>query len=316
MGYKEKRVIILEQREVKEDLDMTSAIAMFLSSRKLKNLTEGTTSFYKQTLMDFKNFLSDLDVSKPSEVILEDIQEYIRRRMEKGNSVPTINKYIRSLRAFFNHLCSTGYLRENPMEAVDKLVEEKRVIRTLSREQVRLLLNAADRSTPVGHRSYVFMLLLLDTGVRLEEALTINLSDIYWEERVIQVFGKGRRERIVPFSDMLATYLYEYVKMRGNQKHDVLFVNVDGQPLKRRTIQEDISNYASKIGVEGVRVSPHSLRFTFARNYLLNGGDIASLMKIMGHKSLAMAQLYTEMFQPDVARQHSKYSPATSLLSD
>ncbi|GAA0134749.1 tyrosine recombinase XerC [Paenibacillus sp. YSY-4.3] len=315
MSYKDRRAMILEQREAKEDLDMISAINMFLFSRKVKNLSEGTFSFYKQTLNDFSNFLSSLEVLKPSEVILEDIQEYIRGRSEKGNSVPTINKYIRSLRAFFNYLCSSGYLRENPMEAVDKLVEEKRVLRTLSRDQVRTLLNIPNQGTPAGYRNYVFMLLLLDTGVRLEEALSVRLPDIFWEERVIQVFGKGRRERIVPFSEMLAAYLYEYIGIRGDLGHDVLFVNVEGQPLKRRTIQEDISNYAAKAGIDGVRVSSHSLRYTFARNYLLNGGDVVSLMKIMGHKSLAMAQLYAEMFQPDIARQHAKYSPAMSIFA-
>lgn len=314
MNYKDKRAMILEGRIAKEELDMATAISMFLSSRKLKNLASGTAAFYKQTLTDFYNFLSQIEVEKPTDVILEDIQEYIRIKMDKGISVPTINKYIRSLRAFYNHLLNAGYLRENPMDAVDKLIEEKRVIRTLSHDQVHSLLSVPNRNTPGGFRNYVFLLLLLDTGLRLEEALSFRISDVYWKERVIQVFGKGRKERLVPFSDLVSTHLAEYFSMRGNLDHDVFFVTVDGSPLKRRTIQEEIAEYGKTAGIKGVRVSCHSLRYTFARNYILNGGDVLSLMSIMGHKTLNMVQLYAEMFQADISEQHAKFSPATSIL--
>ncbi|MGE7614892.1 tyrosine-type recombinase/integrase [Paenibacillus sp. NPDC101420] len=117
--------------------------------------------------------------------------------MDDGNSAPTINKYIRSLRAFFNFLCSNGYLTENPIESVDKLAEEKRVLRTLSRDQVTALLDEPNRSTPAGYRNYVFLLLILNTGIRLEEALSFGVEDIYWQERVIKVFGKGSKERYI-----------------------------------------------------------------------------------------------------------------------
>lgn len=315
MEYKEKRKMILEMREAKEDLIMSAAINMFIKSRKLKNLSSNTAAFYSQTLTKFKEFLEESDVTKPSDVILEDVQEFIQMRFDKGNSTPTINKYIRSLRAFFNFLCSSGYMMENPMEAIDRLVEEKRVLRTLSRDQVHALLNAPNRGTPVGFRNYVFLLLILDTGIRLEEALSFRMEDVFWQERVILIFGKGRTERLVPFSDSVAVFMYEYVEIRGDVETNLFFVNADGEQLRRRTIQEEISDYGKNARIKGVRVSCHSLRYTFARNYVLNGGDVVSLMKIMGHKSLHMAQLYTEMFQTDITKQHDKFSPVNSIFN-
>ncbi|WP_025676497.1 tyrosine-type recombinase/integrase [Paenibacillus polymyxa] len=316
MDYKEKRKKIIEQKRNKELLEMDEAITGFLQSRKLKNLTENTHDFYFQTLSKFKEFLAENDVSRPIDVITEDVYEFIQRRLDIGNKASTVNKYIRGLRAFFNHLHSSGYLNENPMEPIDKLVEEKRINRTLSREQVVALLDAPDRGTIAGFRAYVFLLVLLDTGIRLEEALTFRVHDVYWQEQVIQIYGKGRTERVVPFSETLALRLREYQEMRGEQEHDIFFVNAEGQPLRRRYVQEQISDYGKLANIKGVRVSCHSLRYTFARNYLMNGGDIVSLMSIMGHKTLEMVKLYAEMYQPDISVQHTKYSPVNSILND
>lgn len=315
MEYKEKRKLIIESRGKGEILDMHAARALFIKSRKLKNLTENSVAAYNQALGKFSEFLDENGVEKLADIIVEDIQEFIQIRMDEGNSAPTINKYIRSLRAFFNFLCSAGYLTANPMEMVDKLAEEKRVLRTLSRDQVQTLLDVPNRSTPAGYRNYVFLLLILDTGLRLEEALTFDVDDVSWQERIIKVFGKGRWERLVPFSDLLTVHMREYLELRGDSESSVFFLNVDGQPLRRRTIQEDISDYGKIAGIKGVRVSCHTLRYTFARNYVLNGGDVVSLMRIMGHKSLHMAQLYTEMFNADISKQHDKFSPVSSIFN-
>ncbi|WP_053061614.1 tyrosine-type recombinase/integrase [Paenibacillus sp. VT-400] len=315
MDYKEKRKLILEMRHTKDELDMKSAINMFLNSRKLKNLTENTISSYSQSLEKLSVFLEVNEIIKVNKIIVEDVQEFIQTRMELGNSAPTVNKYIRNLRAFFNYLSSSGYLIENPMEPIDKMVEEKRVLRTLNREQVTKLLDVPDRATPAGFRNYVFILLILDTGLRIEEAMSFRVEDVHWKEQVIQVFGKGRKERLVPFSATLAVHLREYLELRGETDTSVFFVNIDGLPLKRRTVQEEISDYGQLAKIKGVRVSCHSLRYTFARNYILNGGDIVSLMKILGHKSLHMAQLYSEMFQVDISKQHGKFSPVNSIFN-
>ncbi|MBY3623611.1 tyrosine-type recombinase/integrase [Acinetobacter sp. CUI P1] len=315
MDYKEKRKLILETRKAKEKLDMYSASAIFIKSRKIKNLSENTIASYSQALKKFIDFLEENSIEKIDDIILEDIQEFIQTRIDGGNSAPTINKYIRSLRAFFNFLCRSGYLMENPMEAIDKLAEEKRILRTLSREQVAALLDVPSRSTPAGYRNYVFLLLILDTGLRIEEALSFGVEDVYWQERVVKIFGKGRKERLVPFSDILAAHMREYLELRGESETSVFFLNIDGQPLKRRTIQDDISDYGKVARIKGVRVSCHTLRYTFARNYVLNGGDVVSLMRIMGHKSLHMAQLYTEMFQADISKQHDKFSPVNTIFN-
>lgn len=315
MSYKEKRKLILEIREEREKLSLHSAINMFIKSRRLKNLTSNTVEAYSQSLNMLYDFLSDNDIGKVNEIILEDIQEFIQTRIEEGNSAPTINKHIRNMRAFFNFLRGAGLLINNPMDMIKNLVEERRIVRTLNHNQVKLLLDVPNRSTPAGYRNYVFMLLILDTGLRIEEALTLCIDGIYWADRIMRVYGKGRKERLVPFSSILAFHMREYLEMRIETNYSEFFVSIDGHPLNRRTVQIEISDYGKIARIKGVRVSCHSLRHTFARNYVLNGGDIVSLMRIMGHKSLHMAQLYTEMFQTDISRQHDKFSPIRSIFN-
>ncbi|MFM9327972.1 tyrosine-type recombinase/integrase [Paenibacillus mesotrionivorans] len=315
MDYKEKRKLLLEMKEAKAELKFPEAINLFIKSRKMKNLTESTVSSYHQVLTGFARFLESIEVSTLKAVIVEDVQEFIQSRLDEGNSAPTINKYIRSIRAFFNYLHSVGYITENPMEFIDNMVEEKRMPRTLNHEQVTALLNVPDRGSPIGYRNYVFLLLLLDTGIRLDEALSIRNHDIFWKERTIKVFGKSRIERTVPFGDFFNTHLIQYAELRPESDSTIFFLNIEGKPLKRRTIQEEITEYGAQAKIKGVRVSCHTLRYTFARNYVINGADTVSFMKIMGHKSLHMAQLYAEMFQADIKKQHSKFSPVNSILS-
>src|SRR5690606_7652904 len=103
----------------------------------------------------------------------------------------------------------------DPMESIEKLRDEKKIIKTMSDDQIRKLLDVCGKETFVGYRNFVFILMLLDTGLRLDEALNINLSNIYWDERMIKVFGKSSKERYVPFGTALMELLHEYLRMRG-----------------------------------------------------------------------------------------------------
>lgn len=120
---------------------------------------------------------------------------------------------------------------------------------------------------------------------------------------------------MVPVSDLIIKLLREYVAMRPESDYDTFFLNIDGKPLRVRTVQEEIKELGERAGIRGVRVSCHSLRYTVARNYLSNGGSPLTLMRVMGHRSIETTLIYAELFQPDISNQHAKYSPATSLLS-
>jgi integrase/recombinase XerD len=250
---------------------------------------------------------------RPIDVERDHIESLIEEKQSEGAADSTINMYLRGWRAFFNWLHNEGFIVDNPMANVKLIKAEKRVIQTFSKAQVKRLLDTPNRTTFTGYRDYVLMLLLLDTGVRITEAEGIRTTDIDWANHTIKVFGKGRKERFVPFQGTLEKHLREYISIRGVLPHDFLFVNIDDGPLKKRTMQQEIAKYGAAAGIKDVRVSPHTFRHTFAKFYVMNGGDPFSLQKILGHTSLEIVRVYVNLFGTDIAKQHRKFSPLEHL---
>lgn len=225
----------------------------------------------------------------------------------------TIDKYLRGWRAFFNFLNTEGYLTSNPFDKVAKIKSERRIIETFSKPQIKQLLEMPNKQTFTGYRNFVIMLLLLDTGVRISECEGILIPNINWKEKRIKVYGKGRKERFVPFQRTLERHLKEYIAIRGLLDHDFLFINIDNTPIKKRTIQEIISEIGVAAGVTGVRVSPHTFRNTMAKMYVMNGGDPLSLQIILGHATLDMVRTYVNLFSSDISKKHERHSPLENL---
>jgi len=163
--------------------------------------------------------------------------------------------------------------------------------------------------------------LLLDSGIRVSELVNINLEDVNLAEGWITIkVGKGGKERIVPVGSVVQKSLWKYInRFRSQpltQKVTRLFLSDDGLPLTRSGIQQMLRRCGKRAGISGVRCLPHTFRHTFAKSYLVNGGDIFSLQKILGHSSLASVRTYLNLFGTDIKKQHQKYSPADNLVNE
>ena len=237
--------------------------------------------------------------------------------IEQWNNKPrTINMRLQTLRQFFDFLVDEGYLRENPVTRVTKLNDPDSLVVALSPDQIRRMLAVPDKKTFTGFRDYTIMLLLLDTGLRLSEVsgLLIGEGHINFSEGWMKVLGKGARERTVPLQGKLKKTLKTYLAHRGQDlDHEFCFVTIDNQPLSNRTIQDRMKLISRKAGITDIRTSPHIWRHTFARLYILNGGDPFSLKKILGHKSWEMVHRYVNLFGSQVKDQHKKASPLENL---
>ena len=131
----------------------------------------------------------------------------------------------------------------------------------------------------------------------------------------ILVHGKGSKQRLVPIQSKMRQVLQKYTKERGNALTDALFVTIDNEPIAIGTIQKLIKQYGEQARIANVRVSPHTFRHTMAKYYILAGGDIFSLQRILGHSSMETVRIYVEMFSHDVNLQHSKFSFVEHRLS-
>lgn len=294
-----------------EEFDV--AIATFLRNCRIRNLADTTVTYYKDVLSMLKRMMAQQGVERPTDVTHDHVHECILAKREEGAVDATVDKYIRGWRAFFNYMSTEGFLTENPFDRVAKIKSETRIVETFSKPQIKALFDAPNKQTFTGYRNFLIMMVLLETGIRISEAEGITVPNINWRERRIKVYGKGRKERYVPFQRTLERHLKEYINIRGLLDHDFLFVNIDNTPIKTRTMQEVIAELGVAAGVKGVRVSPHTFRHTMAKMYVMNGGDPLSLQIILGHSTLDMCRTYVRLFSSDISIKHERHSPLENL---
>ena len=236
---------------------------------------------------------------------------------DRGLSGHTINCYLRSLRIFFSWLISEGIIESNPFDRVKIPRPPRKIIPTFSDCQIQQLLDIIDTRTPEGYRDYAVVLTLIDTGMRVSELCHLKLDNVWLEEGMLKVLGKGNKERLIPIGKRVQRCLWHYMSRfraePSTASSNFLFLTRHGRPLTKDRVEKIIACYGKKAGLKGVRCSPHTLRHTAAVRFLRNGGDVFSLQRILGHASLEMTRRYCELADIDVKRAHSTASPVDNL---
>lgn len=228
-------------------------------------------------------------------------------------SAQSIETYCRGIKAFFGFLKREGFTKNNVIEKVKMPKVPEVVIPTFSEKEVAKLLSQTNKGTNEGFRDYCLLLTLIDTGIRLSELANLKADDIDYEQNLFRVMGKGQRERFVPFGRRVAKALMKYqLKCRPEAVGtDNFWLRRDGQPLLPKRIEKLVSAYGKKAGLK--RCYPHKLRHTSSVMYLRNGGDVFSLQKKLGHRSLVMTRHYSNLADSDVRAQHLRYGVADRL---
>jgi len=291
---------------------LAEATAAFLSYSAAKNLSPRTLEYYRERLTGFAVFLgAGYPGLPPGEVTSAVVREFVTWTRER-TSPATANHGLAVLRRMFAFLVAEGFLQKNPCATVSKLAEERRLLETFTKEQVRAILATCGRDF-YGMRDRAILLTLLDTGLRASELCSLSLSDVDWTNQTFRVFGKGSRERSVPFGQAVRSALSSYLAKRGDADGP-LFVNHYAEPLNRYRLRELVRRRSESAGIQGVRCSPHTFRHTCAVSFLRAGGDTFTLQRLLGHTSQAMTARYCESLSAeDVREQHRLHSPADAL---
>jgi site-specific recombinase XerD len=281
----------------------------FFFISQVNGKTTKTIEWYKYTLIPFtKNVpLEDLNVYS--------VLKYISYLRERGLKPSAIDSNIRAIKTFLKFLYEEGYLEENISAKIKKIKLPKQYPYVLNDEQVYSLLKACDKKTWTGIRDYVMILTFLDTGIRLSELINLTINDINLTKRSIFIRnGKGGKDREVYMGKTLVREIAKWLKVRGFIPYEErLFVSRDGLPLKARNIQKIIKRLAKKAGITGVRCSPHTLRHTFATNFIRNGGDVFTLQKILGHADITTCMVYVHMGGRQIQEAMMKFSPVDRM---
>ena len=286
-----------------------------------------TIEWYSSFLTRFRIFLERNQMpDDPCLITKENIRAFIYY-LQKEAKTPHSNKplspitvqgYVRSLKAFFSWLVKEDYVNHNVMDHIPLPKAPIKIINTLTEEQIQKLTTLCNSSAKSGYRNLCLILLMLDTGIRVSELASIDENDVDLNQGGITIrIAKGGKERIIPMGSLVQKMLWRYINTYRpkplTSKITRLFLNDAGTPLTKNGIQQLLRRYGKRAGISGTRCSPHTFRHTFAKNYLLNGGDIFSLQKILGHSSLASVRLYLNLFACDIKRQHQRFSPVDNL---
>ncbi|MTI83911.1 MAG: hypothetical protein FH756_08385 [Firmicutes bacterium] len=217
------------KNEVRE-IDFTEAVDIFLTGMLLKGLAPRTREWHKENLSALKNFLTQEEKNTAPVSMTENIlkQNFNLPMIKHGFKINTINGRIRTCRSFYTYLLKEGYISSNPAKRLTKLKQDKPIIETFTKNQVNKLLSVINRQTFVGFRDYVIILLFLETGIRVSEAVRIKVEHILFEEQMIRIHGKGAKGRIVPFQTKLKGLLLRavFIMLLFNFAAPEIYVNL------------------------------------------------------------------------------------------
>jgi integrase/recombinase XerD len=274
--------------------------------RYLQNVSANTLEWYKYSFRAFTPYLKEAPV-EPSALrqALKNALIELSRSTLKPSS---INDYIRALNAFLRWCHDEGHLAQ--LIRLIPLREEQKVIAAFTPQHIERLL-AWKPQTFAEHRLAALISLLLDSGLRISEALGLCRQDVDIDNLLIRVHGKGGRQRTVPMSIGLRKVLFKFLQRHS---HDILLPTLNGTRCIPRNVLREFQWLAKQLRIEGVRFSPHSLRHTFAINYLRNGGNAFYLQRILGHSTLEMTNRYVRSLGiDDLQAVHDRLSILSTL---
>lgn len=246
---------------------------------------------------DVQRFLDWLGEDKLAELEPEDVLNYVAYLRDDGLEASSINRKLSSIRAFLRWAVLTKRARPevfSAAQAVRGVKAPKRLPRPLTPAEVEKLLAQPNLTTLAGARDFAFINFLLATGVRLAEAIALNVEDLQFDEDggQVVVWGKGSKERPVFFDVEAASALVYYLGLRGNPQGGPLFTNEHGDRISHRWMQRALKAYGDAVGIE---VHPHKLRRTFAVDALNATRDIKSVSALLGHEDIRTTEIYTKM---------------------
>lgn len=269
---------------------------LFLKTEK--KLGDNTINSYMLDLEDFfKTFNGSIESCTK-----KDILAYISSI--NGLEVSTVNRHISSLKSFFNYLVDESIIKVSPMEEVSSLKKTKKLPKYLSISEVNKLLNIPLNSE-FDYRNKAMLELMYATGLRVSELVSIEYSNIDFENSIIRINGKGKKERIIPLGEVASYYLKVYLsdyrsKLLKRNTYNQVFLNNHGKPITRQGFNYILENIRELTGITK-EITPHVLRHSFATHLLEGGADIRSIQEMLGHENISTTNIYTEVVN-DVLR--------------
>lgn len=278
---------------------MNDWINDYLHTLKIeRGLSENSLASYGRDLRYFAAFLHENETTLP-EAAQENVRAYLELLKASGRSARSVARLISSLRGFYQYLHQLKVIDQNPMATIDSPKPARHLPEVLSLKETERLLEAPDTTKTLGIRDRAILEVMYATGLRVSELIHIQLADLHLAEGLIVTIGKGDKERLVPLGTQAIRWVEKYLTdsrplLLKGRRDPFLFLNFHGRPLTRQGIWKNLQQTVREAGINK-RVTPHTLRHSFATHLLENGADLRTVQDLLGHADISTTQIYTHV---------------------
>ncbi len=278
-----------------------------------KGLSENTKQSYEFDLIKFAEFLQNKDIEFKN-INFKDLTEYFNLLSDLGLSSTTRSRYISSLRTFYKYLQGINKIEVNFAENLDLPKKARELPDTLTVEDISQIIESIDTKDKYDLRDRAMLELLYSCGLRVSELINVKIKDIYFEEQYIRVFGKGSKERIIPYGEKAAIILEKYLSesrayfYKPEKSENYMFLNIKGSKLSRMGVWKIIQKRSSVLTKE-IHVHPHLFRHSFATHLIEGGADLRIVQELLGHSDISTTQIYTHLDKEHIFEVHRFFHP-------
>jgi integrase/recombinase XerC len=293
--------------------------------RELDDFIDHLNIVKRASVHTVRNYSSDiaqfLEFARQAEVDVYDyplIRRYLAHLQREGSAKTSVARKVAAIKAFFRYLVSKGMIESDPMTGVVAPRQDKKLPKFLRGEQIEALISAPDDSEALGMRDRAILETLYASGMRVSELVGIDLADIDGSDE-IRTLGKGSKERVVLVGRAAREAIVHYVAsarpelaVKAKQRTDALFLNHRGGRLSARSVGRIVDRYVEKVS-DSLKISPHTLRHTFATHLLAGGADLRAVQELLGHTSAATTQIYTHVTRERLKEVYDKAHPRAKI---
>ena len=278
-----------------------------------RNLSPRTLEAYQRDLKHYLSFIVDKDVISLSNISQMHIREYIRSLNEKGLAASSIARIFSSIRSYHKFLSAENFVNENPTLILTSPKAPKKLPHVLMEEEISAIINAVVETFQFAKRDKAIIEMLYSCGLRVSELCALSLNNLYLNDDMIRIMGKGSKERLLPVGGRAKNFLNDYLihcrpGIQKDKGSSSVFLSRNGNPLTRAMINNILRKWSQVAGISK-SVSPHTLRHSFATHLLEGGADLRFVQALLGHSDISTTQIYTHLDKHHLKEVYQTHHP-------
>jgi integrase/recombinase XerD len=279
-----------------------------------KNLTKNTISSYRNDLETFLNYTEDIGLKDLSEISSDHISSFFKLLKNLGLNERSSARYFSSIRGFFKYLIKNDYVESSPIEKMKAPKISRKLPSVLSVDEINMLLSAPFAEDKFGIRDKAILEVFYACGLRVSELINLKIVDLFLKENLIKVFGKGRKERLIPIGSTAIACIENYLTQsrpflkKNLQSENYVFLSNRGKKFSRMGVWKIVKRYVEQTNIKK-EIHPHTFRHSFATHLIEGGADLRSVQEMLGHSDISTTQIYTHIDRDYIKKVHKMYHP-------